>query len=157
AVFVQGNALHVPVENGLHLDELGIHVVGARFGHGRQSIGGNAGPGGDTNVDTLLGIGAQVLAPRVVADVDLGGRIEGIDARLAVAAEHNGPEVAGGDAIGFHQFDHGGDQVLGRVFDVDAVNLGRVQQPLGVLAGAEDACAGGQRVAADSFKYRGPV
>src|SRR5581483_6753067 len=41
AVGVKRNAFGIAVENGLHLDELRVHVVCGALGHGRQGVGGN--------------------------------------------------------------------------------------------------------------------
>ena len=53
-------------------------------------------------------IAGDVLAPGEVGDVDLDGGLEGIDADLAVAAEGDGADVAGGDAVGLDDIDDGG-------------------------------------------------
>ena len=73
AVDVECDAFGVAVDDGLHLDELRIHVVRAGFGHNGQRVGSDARPGRDANVDSLTGIGAQIFSPGVIADVDFGG------------------------------------------------------------------------------------
>src|SRR5581483_8824282 len=54
AVGVKRNAFGVAVEDGLHLDELRVHVVCGALGHGGQGVGGNTRPGGDAYVHTLF-------------------------------------------------------------------------------------------------------
>src|SRR5258708_5381171 len=99
AVDVEGDAFRVAIDDRFHLDQLRVHVVGAGLGHGGQCVGSNAGPRGDTDVDALVGVGAEIFSPRVVTDVDLGGRVEGVDASFAVSAKDDGPNVAGPHAV----------------------------------------------------------
>src|SRR5579859_5405792 len=53
AIGVERDAFGVAVEAGFHADELRIHVIGGGFGHGRKSVGRNAGPGADADIDAL--------------------------------------------------------------------------------------------------------
>src|SRR5258708_3620346 len=53
AAGIESDAFGVTVERGFHANELRVHVIGRGFGHRRQSIGGNARPGTDSDIDTL--------------------------------------------------------------------------------------------------------
>ena len=53
--------------------------------------------------------------------------------------------------------DHGTHQFVARERNIHAVDLGRIDQPLHVLDGAEDGRAGGQLVAPYAFKDRRTV
>ena len=101
AADVEGDAFFVAVEQGFHLDELGVHVVGAGLGQGRERVRGHAPPGGDADVDAVLhGLGAEVLAPLPDQDGAVDGVGEGIDAERAVAAVDDRPDVAGLELVG---------------------------------------------------------
>ena len=100
--------------------------------------------------------GARILSPGIIADINLGGRVEGVHAGFAIAAEHNGPDVAGPHSVVFHHVGHAGDQLFHGVVHVNPVDLGRIQQAL-VFFSAKDGGTGGQGVATDSLKYRGGV
>jgi hypothetical protein len=76
---------------------------------------------------------ADVFAPGEVGDVDLDGRALGADADFAVAAQRDGPDVAGRNAIGFNHIDHAGAELLEREGQIHAVDFGRVEQALHVL------------------------
>ncbi len=83
-------------------------------------------------------VAGDVFAPREVGHVDLDGRALGVDADFAVAAQGDGPDVAGRDAVGLNQLDHGGAELLEREGQIHAVDLGRVKQALHVLGKPED-------------------
>src|SRR5579864_1231454 len=156
SVGVERDAFGVAVHNGFHLDELRVHVVGARLRHGRQCVGRKAGPGRDAHIAACV-IGGEVLAPRIVDDVDLGRRVEGIHARLAIATQHDRPDVAGPHAIVGDHVAHGFDDFVAGEIHVDAIDLGGVDQALGVLRGAENRGAAGRRVTAYAFEHRRSV
>ncbi len=96
AAGIEGDALGVAVERGFHANQLGIHVIRGGLGHGRQSIGSNARPGTDADVDTFgERFRAEVGSPTPASHVNLDGRVERIDADFAVAAEDDGFDVTG--------------------------------------------------------------
>ena len=115
AISVESDAFEVAVDDGFHLDELGVHVIGARFGHGRQRVGRDARPGRYADVNALFGIRAQVFSPWIIGDVDLGGRIEWVDTGFAIPAQHDGPDVARPHTIALHQLDQRRDQLFSGV------------------------------------------
>src|SRR5208283_53667 len=100
---------------------------------------------------------AQIFPPRIIDDVDLGRRVEGIDSRLAIPAKDDGPHVARPRAVAAHSFEHGLHQLLAGVVDVNAIHLGGVEQTLHVLGRAEDRGSRGRRVATDPLEHRGAV
>ena len=71
AVHVERDAFGVAVEDGFHLDELRVHVIRAGLGHRGQGVRRNARPGRNADVHSFTRVGAQILAPRIIADVDL--------------------------------------------------------------------------------------
>ena len=155
AVHVQRNAFRVAVGVGFHADELGVHVVGAGLGERGHGVGREAVPTGDADVGAVAA--RHVFPPGEVGDVDLDGRALGADADLAVAAQHDGPDVAGRDAVGFDGVDHRGAELVERVGNGDAVDLGGVDQALHVLGQAKHRRALRLGIAADAFKDAGPV
>src|SRR5579872_756135 len=152
AVDIERDAFGKAVYDGLHFDELRIHVVRARFGHGGQGVGSDAGPGRDANIAAIV-FAAKIFSPRIIDDVDLGGRVEGIDARFAIAAQDDGADIAGPAAVAADGFAHGFDEFVAGVIDIDAVHFGGIEQALNVLIGAEDGGFALRRVAADAFEH----
>jgi hypothetical protein len=75
-------------------------------------------------------------------------------ARLAIAAQNNGTHVTRPHAVVAHGIEQGLHQLVAGKRHVDAIDLGRIEQPLNVLLGAEDGPAAGQRVAAYALKHR---
>ena len=95
----------------------------------------------------------QIFSPGIIADVNLGGRVERVHSGFAVAAQHNGTDVAGPHAVVLDQVGHAGDQLFDGEVHVNAINLGRIQQPLHVFFGAKDGGAAGQGVATDALEH----
>ncbi len=162
AVDVEGDAFVVAVDLGFHADELGVEVVAAGLGHGGEGVGGAAVPGGDADVGA--GVAGDVFAPGIVGDVDLDRAAEGVDAGFAVAAEGDGADVAGGDAVGFYGVDDGLAELLDGVAEGHAVDVAGVAEALHVLGEAEDGggvrllvAAGALGVAADALEDGGAV
>ena len=82
-----------PLTLASHLDELRVHVICARLGHGRQRIGrDNPRPGRNAGVASFT-FAAQI-SKRIVNNVNLGGRVQCSHSRIAVAAENDGSHVA---------------------------------------------------------------
>ena len=99
----------------------------------------------------------NVFAPGEVGDVDLDGRALGADADFAIAAERDGPDVAGRNAIGFNQIHHAGAKLVEGKGQLHAIDLGRIEQPLHVLGKAKDGRALRLAIAANAFKHAGAV
>src|SRR4029077_10220831 len=127
AAAVERDALGVAVHDSFHLDELRVHVIRAGLGHRGERVGRETRPGGNADVATLVSVGAEILAPGVVDDVDLGGRIEGIDTGLAVAAQHDRTQVARPHAVVGDHIAHGFNDVVAGEVHVDPIDLGRIQ------------------------------
>src|SRR5208337_1045028 len=124
AVHVEGDALSVAVDDGLHLNELRVHVVGAGLGDGWQGVRSQTRPRGNANIHAVVGIGiAEVLAPLVIGDVNLGRRIEGVDPDLAIAAQHDRPDVTRGNFIGADQLHRRLAQFVEGIVQLDAIDL----------------------------------
>ena len=104
-----------------------------------------------------FGVGTQILSPRVVTDVDLGGRVEGVDAGFAVSAENDGADVAGPHAVVLDQVDQAAEEFVAGEVHVDAIDARGVEQALHVFRRAKNGRTGGQRVATNSFKHRRAV
>src|SRR5579864_1096401 len=156
AANIERDAFRVAVDDGFHLDELGVHVVRAGLRHGRQRIGRQSRPRRDTYV-AAIGLAAQIFSPRIIDDVDLGRRVERVHACLAISAQHNWAHVAGPRAIVADDVEHPLDQLLAGEVDVDSVDLGGVEQPLHVFVGSENGWAAGQFIAANAFEDRRAV
>src|ERR1700731_1775431 len=153
SVDVERDAFGVSVDDSFHLNELRVHVVRARLGHGRQGVGSEARPRGNTDV-TAFALAAEVFSPRIIDDVDFSGRVERIYPCLAIAAQNYGPDVAGPYCVVGDGFDHALDDFFAREIQINAIDLGRIYQPLNVFLGAENRRAAGQRVTANAFEDR---
>ena len=112
AVHIERDALVVAVDVGFHADELRVHVVCAGLGERGHGVGREPVPAGDA--DVRAGIAGNVLAPGEVRDVGLDRAALGVDADLAIAAEGDGADVAGRDAVGFHRLNDGGVELFER-------------------------------------------
>ena len=99
----------------------------------------------------------NIFAPGEVGDVNLDGRALGADADFAVAAEHDGADVAGRNTIGFNDIDHGCAKLFEVEGDLHAVDFGGVEQALHVLGETEDGGALRLSVAADALEDAGAV
>ena len=156
---VQRDALAVAVDQSFHLDELRVHVIGARFGEGGQRVRRDAGPTGDAHVHALHErFLAEVLAPFPARDVNVDGVLEPVDPDFPVTAQRDGAEIARIHLVQPHQFLHRLGQLGRREADVvHAVNLGGIQHAPDVLVQTEDGRSGGRGVAPDTFEYRGAV
>ncbi len=148
----------ITVEMRFHADELGVHVIGARLGERRKRVGRDAGPTGDAHVDALgKRFGAEIFSPLPTGDVGFGRVVEWQDAHVAVAAQHQRPEVARVEMIQAHQFDHGVGELVDGVLEFDTIDLGGVVQAAEMFAHAKDGRAGGRRVTPHAFKDRAAV
>src|ERR1700735_809392 len=156
AVHVESNSFGVAIDDSFHLDELRVHVIGARLGHRRQGVRSKTRPGGDAGVATFA-LSAQIFSPGIVDDVNLSRRVERIHPCLAVAAEDDGPHIAWPRAVTANGFKHGFHQLVASVIHVDAIDLGRIKQALDVFIGAENRGTRFRVVAADSLEYRGAI
>src|SRR5208282_2180696 len=66
------DALGKAIEFRFHVNELGIHVIAGRFGHGRQRVGRHARPGADANIHAFRKtFSAEVSAPAPARHVHL--------------------------------------------------------------------------------------
>src|SRR6266849_7720884 len=155
---IEGDSFGVTVEAGFHADELRVHVVGGGFGHGGEGVGCDARPGADADVDTFgEGFGTEIGAPGPASHVDVDGRAERIDTDFAVAAQHDGLDVAGVELVEAHQLGSGAAEIVEGVGQLHAINFRGVDDTLHVLAQAEDGGALLGVVAANAFEDRGAV
>ena len=139
AIGVEGDAFNIPVAERFHLDELGVHVVRAAFGHGRECIRGHAIPRRHADIDAVLHrLGTEIRAPLPRTDRDLDGAAGGIDAERTIAAVDDRTDVAFLEAVDRNQLE---DRLIdfGRsVRRRHAVDLGRVEEPVGVFRQPEN-------------------
>ena len=96
---------------------------------------------------------AQVFSPGIIAHVDLSGGIEGIDSGLAVSAHHNRTQVAGPDPVHGHQIHQRVAKLFQAVINLNAIDLGRIYQPLHVLCEAKNCRSLGPGIATDALKH----
>src|SRR5580700_5659538 len=105
AARIERDALGVAVEEGFHTDKLRVHVIGGSFGHGRESVWRDAGPGADAYFDTFgERFRAEIRAPGPTGHINVDWGVERIDADLAVSPEYDGLDVAGVHFVEAHQF-----------------------------------------------------
>src|ERR1017187_3343364 len=156
---VERDALAVAVDQGFHLDELRVHVVGARLSEGRQRIRRDAGPTGDAHVHALRErFLAKILAPFPASNVNVDGVLEPVDPDFPVTAQRDGAQIARVHLVQAHQFLHRFGQFGRREADVlHAVNPGGIQHAPDVLVQTEDGRSSGRGIAPDTFEYRGAV
>src|SRR5580658_1972347 len=158
AARIERDALGVAVEEGFHANELRVHVIGGSFGHGRESVWRDAGPGADAYFDTLgERFRAEIRAPGPTRHINVDWGVERIDADLAVAPQDDGLDVAGVHFVEAHQFGCGTREIIEGKGQVHAVNFRGVDQALHVLAKAENGGPLLGFVAADAFKDGGAV
>ena len=158
AVVVQRDALVEAVLHGLHLHQLGIQVVPARLGEGREGVGRGPLPGGDAHRDALgERFLAQVGAPGPGRDGALQGVLQGIDPHRSVAPEHEGADVAGLELVHLHHLHDGLGELLLGEGDLHAVDLGRIEQPVDVGVQPEDGGALPGVVGAQALEHAGSV
>ena len=152
SVDVQRDAFDVAVENGLHLDELRVHVVRTGLSHRGQGVRGKAGPGRDANIHPDVLRPAKIFTPGIIGDIALGGKADGIHSEFAIAADDERTDVAGPHPVGADGFHHGIDKLLTGVVHRDTINFRGVEQALHVFVSAENRRASGQPITADAFK-----
>ena len=158
AAGIERDALGIAVGDRFHLDELGVHIVGRSLGHGRQGVGRNPLPGGNAHIHAVAQrFVAQVFPPRPRQDVNLNGILQGIDTHFTFAAKRHRAEVAVLDVVDAHQFHHRLRQLLARVGQLHAIDLGGVHQAVGVLLQPEDRRAVRRVVAPNAFKQGGGI
>src|ERR1019366_8510097 len=102
-------------------------------------------------------LGAEIGAPFPAGDVNLDGTLQRVHANVAIAAQGDGPEIAGAHLIDANDFGGGGAELLNRVGIVHAIDVAGVHQALHVFAQTEDRGALLGFVAADAFKDRGAI
>src|SRR6266404_4788781 len=155
---IERDALGVAVEAGFHADELRVHVVGGGFGHGGKGVGSDAGPGTDADVDTFCErFGAEIGSPEPAGHIDVDRGTERIDTDFAVAAEHDGLDVAGVELVQAHEFGGGVAEIVEGVGQLHAIDFRGVDEALHVFAETENGGALLGFVAANAFKDRGGV
>jgi len=104
---VEGDAFGIAVDQGFHLDQLRVHVIGAGFGQRGQRVRRQPVPTRNAHIHALRHrLFAQVLAPLPAGDVDVDRIVERVHAHFAVTAEHDRAHVAGGHPVHAHQLDH---------------------------------------------------
>ena len=108
AALVEGNALAVAVERGLHLDQAGVGVIRRALGQGGQRVGRQPRPRAHAGVDAIFeGTGAHHLAPFPDDDRRVHRAGPGIEPELFVAAIDQRPDVATLEAVDAHRVEHG--------------------------------------------------
>ena len=154
AIDVQRDALDEAVLDGLHLDELGVHVVGAGLRHRRERVRRHPVPRRNHHVHALLErLRPEVLAPVPGDERDVHRAGERVHAQFVVAAVDDRPDVALFEVVLADEVDHRlVDLVLGER-DVHPVDLRRVEQPVGVLLQPENRRALRRLVAADALEH----
>src|SRR5689334_831625 len=155
---IERDAFGVAIEGGFHADELRVHIIGGRFGHSRESVWGDAGPGTDADVDTFCErVRTEIRAPGPASHVDVDKRTERVHADLAITAQDDRLDVAGVYLVDAHQFGRGIAEIVKGHGQVHAVDLRGVNEPLHVLAKAKNGGTLLGFIAADAFEYRGAV
>src|SRR5262249_34655770 len=79
------------------------------------------------------------------------------DAESAITAENQRAHVARIHFVDADKLDYGGDQVVDRIRNIDAINLGGILQSAHVLARAKDRKAAGRGGGGNAFEDRTPV
>ena len=158
AVRVEQDALLVAGLLGLDLGEHGVEVLAGRLGGRDLRVVRDLPPRGDLRADAvLLALLAEVGGPLPDRDADVDRAVERVQAHRAGAAEDERADVAGLQARARdHLVRRGADLLLG-VRDVHVVHPGRVEEPVDVVAVAEDRGAARGLVGAHALEHAGPV
>ena len=158
AVGIERDAFGEAVEGRFHADKLRIHVVRGGFGHSRQGVRRNAGPGADADVHTFRErVGAEIGAPAPTGHVEIDRRIERVHTNIAIAAQNDGLHVARIHLVDANEFAGDVGEFVHGVGKLHAIDAGGIDQPLHVLADAEDGRALLGFVAANALENGGAV
>src|SRR6266404_9829801 len=154
AAGIEGDAFRVVVERSFHANELGVHVICRGFGHRGQSVRRYARPGADADINALCErIGSEIGAPGPASHVNVDRGAQGIHSHLAVTTEHDRLNVAGVQFVGANELGGGVGKLVEGVGKIHPINFRGIDEPLHVLAKAEDRGALLGLVAADAFEY----
>ena len=147
-------AVHGRFQRRQHRVGVGARHLGAR--HGDVDV--VACVRGGLDPDALLQrFGSEVGAPRPGGDGDVHLGADRRDAHLLRAVEGDRPHVAGLVPVGAHHLELRLHQALARIRDLHHVDVGRVEQAIGVLLQAEDGGADLGLVRAHALEHREAV
>ena len=128
SVIVEQDRFLIARLGGLDLGQHAVQVLPRGLGVGNQRVGRDPPPAGDLGANALgLALLAEIRAPRPRGDRHLNRSFERVQAHLAVATEHNGPDVALRELVGRDQLVGRGPQFFEREGDRHVVELGRLE------------------------------
>src|SRR5215218_2115 len=135
-----------------------VQVDPSGLGDVRDRVGADPIPGGDLGTDACARVLVpEVVRPRPAHDRDLDRVPLRVDAELAVAVERERPDVALGEPVATDQLVHRTPDLVDRVGQLHVEQLGRVVEPLEVLAQPENGRAVGGLIATDALEDAGAV
>jgi len=158
AVLVEEDRLVVAGVRRLGLGQNRVQVLAGGLRVGDQAVARDRPPRGDLGPDAVpLAVLAEVGAPRPDRDDHLDRRVLCIEPHLAIATKRERPDVAGPQSVAPDQFVRRLAQLVGRVGQLEVVELGRLRQPLEVVAVPKDSRAALGLIAADPLEDAGAV
>src|SRR5437016_8801264 len=87
ALRIQSDTFGVAVETRFHSNELRVHVIRRRLGHGGESVRSDARPGANSDLNALRqSFRAKIGAPAPAGHVNVDRRVQRIHSHFAVAA-----------------------------------------------------------------------
>src|SRR5262249_23526269 len=158
AVLVEEDRLVIAGVGRLGLGEDRVQVLAGGLRVRDQAVARDRPPRGDLGPDpVLLAVLAEVCAPGPDGDEDVDRRALRVEAHLPIAAERQRPDVARAEPVAADQLVRRLPQLLGRVRELEVVELGGLLEPGEVLAMAEDRRPALRLVAANALEDPGPV
>ena len=158
AAFIEGNALAVAVERGLHLDQAGVGVIGRALGQRGQRVRCQARPRTDADINAVLERAvAEHLVPFPDDDRGVDRAWPGIETELFVAAINQRPDVAALEAVDPHRVEHRLRELGLRPARLHAIDAAGIDQPPHVRLEPEDVGAALRVVRPQSFEDAGAV
>ena len=157
-VDIEQDRLVVARLHRLHLGEHAVEVLARRLRVRDQRVGAYPSPRGDLRAHAVaLALLAEVGAPLPACDGHVDGRLQRVQAHLAVAAVDDRAYVAGAQAVAGHELERRRPQLLSRIWHRHVVQLGRAEQALDVLGVAEHRRPELGVVAAHAVEHPGAV
>src|SRR5204862_1806851 len=143
---------------GLDLRQDRVQVMARSLGLSHETVRGDPPPGGELGPDAqALSLLAEIGAPRPHRDCDLNGGALRVEPELTIASEGDRPDVTAAEAIAADQLVRSLAKLIHRERKIEVVELGRLGQPLEVLAMSEDARPALGLVGANPLKHPRPV
>ena len=124
----------------------------------RQGVGRGTIPGADAHIHSAaVRFFTEIFSPVPASEIDLDRAALRVHARFAITAHNNRPQVALADVVNTDEIEIRSAEFVEVKRNFHAVDVGRIQQALDVIAKAKNSGALLSVVAANAFENRGTV